>query len=280
MDSAQNQCDQGLRYKDKVVIVTGGSKGIGEGCVRVFVRHGAKVAFCARGVSDGQRLEAEVNKLGPGESFFKSVDLSDEEAIKEFVNEVVEKYSRIDCLINNAGQHPAPTLIDDITAEHFTQLFNLNVLSYVLMSKYCLPHLRKVKGNIINDSSLVGKIGQQAAIPYVSTKGAIDAMSRAMAIDEAANGVRVNTFSPGNVWTPMWDSLATLEGDGREDMITGGENAQLVGRMGTIEEAGLLCLFLAADATFCTGIDINLSGGAELDYGNKNRTLSKSSAYH
>ncbi|KAF6029506.1 HSD17B14 [Bugula neritina] len=184
---------------------------------------------------------------------------------------IYEYYSRFD---------PAPTLIDDITAEHFTQLFNLNVLSYVLMSKYCLPHLRKVKGNIINDSSLVGKIGQQAAIPYVSTKGAIDAMSRAMAIDEAANGVRVNTFSPGNVWTPMWDSLATLEGDGREDMITGGENAQLVGRMGTIEEAGLLCLFLAADATFCTGIDINLSGGAELDYGNKNRTLSKSSAYH
>jgi len=272
-------CDQGLRYKDKVVIVTGGSKGIGEGCVRVFVKHGAKVAFCARGAADGERLETVMNQSGPGEAFFMSVNLTDEAAIKSFVKAVVDRYRGIDCLINNAGQHPAPQFIDDITAEEFKSTFDINVTSYFLMSKYCLQHLRKVRGNIINDSSLVAKIAQRGAVPYVMTKGAIDAMTRAMAIDEAEHGVRVNGFSPGNIWTPMWDSLASLQGDGKDAMVKGGENAQLVGRMGTIEEAGLLCLWLAADASFCTGIDVNLSGGAELDYGNKNRTLNKQSAY-
>ncbi|XP_067929916.1 17-beta-hydroxysteroid dehydrogenase 14-like isoform X2 [Watersipora subatra] len=219
-------CDKFLRYKDKVLIVTGGSKGIGEGCVRVFVRNGAYVAFCARGAADGERLEKEMNEEAPGKAFFKSVDLTDEAAIQGFVEDVISRYGRIDCLINNAGQHPNPHLIDDITAEKFRQVLDVNLLSYFLMSKYCLPHLRKVKGNIINDSSLVGKIGQQAAIPYVASKGAIDAMTRAMAIDEAVHGVRVNVFSPGNVWTPMWDGLATDEGEGREDMIAGGTNAQ------------------------------------------------------
>jgi NAD(P)-dependent dehydrogenase (short-subunit alcohol dehydrogenase family) len=258
-----------FRYLNKVAIVTGGSKGIGEGCVRVFHRHGAKVVFCARGEEAGKSLESELSKNGgPGEAIFIKCDVTSEADIKNVIEQTIVKYGQIDCLINNAGAHPPHQTIDEVSAEDFQKLFNLNVVSYFLFCKHALPHLRKTKGNIINDSSLVGMIGQVGAVIYCATKGAISAMGRALAIDEAKYGVRVNTISPGNVWTPMWNELAHQSHD-PQSMIQEGVDAQLLGRMGTIEETGLLCLYLAAEATFITGVDIPISGGAELSYGRK-----------
>ncbi|KAK7099590.1 hypothetical protein V1264_003706 [Littorina saxatilis] len=259
----------GLRYKDKVTIVTGGSKGIGKGCVEVFVKHGAKVVFCARGEKDGKEVEAALNAAGPGEATFVKCDMSKEEEIKNLIDVTVAKYGRIDCLINNAGVHPPHKPIDDFSTSDMQELMNLNLVSYFAASKFALPYLRQTEGNIINDGSLVAHIGQMEAVTYVATKGAIMSMTRALAVDEARYNVRVNSFSPGNVWTPMWDAGARSTND-YEAAIKGGEDCQLLGRFGTIEECGLVCLFLAADATFCTGIDIMVSGGAELNYGNKN----------
>jgi len=193
-----------MRYDGKVTIVTGGSKGIGEGCVRVFAAAGSKVVFCSRGADDGKALEAEVNATGVGEAAFVKCDVTKPEDIQRLIDFAVEKYGRIDCLINNAGAHPDHRPIDGFSVEDFQALLNLNLVSYFAASKYALPHLRKVKGNIINMSSLVGKIGQVGAVTYCATKGGIDAFSRALAVDEAQFDVRVNTVSPGNVWTPMW----------------------------------------------------------------------------
>ncbi|XP_062568863.1 17-beta-hydroxysteroid dehydrogenase 14-like [Saccostrea cucullata] len=265
--------DAGVRYRDKVTIVTGGSAGIGKGCVQVFVKHGAKVVFCSRGEAAGRALESEMKTMGPGEATFIPCDVSKEDQIKNVIDKTVEKYGRIDCLINNAGQHPPKTWIDDFSADDFRRLLDTNLVSYFLFSKYALPYLRKTEGNIINDSSLVGQMGQPGAVTYVATKGAITAMTKALAIDEAKYNVRVNAFSPGNVWTPMWER-ETKEYSDPEAAKKSGADCQVCGRYGTIEEAGLLCLFLATDATFCTGIDINLSGGAELSYGVKNMRLS------
>ncbi|XP_048779544.1 17-beta-hydroxysteroid dehydrogenase 14-like [Ostrea edulis] len=264
--------DAGVRYRDKVTIVTGGSTGIGKGCVQVFVKHGSKVVFCARGEAAGKALESEVNAAGPGEATFIRCDVTKEDEIKNVIDKTVEKYGRIDCLINNAGQHPPKASIDNFSADDFRRLLDTNLVSYFLFAKFALPHLRKTEGNIINDSSLVGKIGQPGAVTYVATKGGITAFTKALAIDEAKYNVRVNGFSPGNVWTPMWENEVNEYSD-PEAAKKSGADCQLSGRYGTIEEAGLLCLFLAADATFCTGIDVNLSGGAELNYGVKNMRL-------
>ncbi|XP_067655897.1 17-beta-hydroxysteroid dehydrogenase 14-like [Haliotis asinina] len=259
----------GLRYKDKVTIVTGGSKGIGKGCVEVFVKNGSKVVFCSRGESEGKQLEQELNALGPGEAYFVPCDVSKEDDIKNLIDKTVEKYGRIDCLINNAGSHPPFHTIDEFSADDFRSLLNLNLVSYFLTAKYALPYLRKTEGNIINDSSLVGQIGQTGAVTYVATKGGITSMTKALAVDESKYNVRVNSISPGNVWTPLWENAANNEKD-TQGCIKGGADAQLLGRFGTIEECGQACLFLAAEGTFCTGIDLNLSGGAELNYGFKN----------
>lgn len=259
-----------LRYLGKVTIVTGGSKGIGEGIVREFVKAGAKVVFCARGVDEGKKLEKELNNTGPGEAFYIKCDVSKEDEIKNLVDKTVEKYGCIDCLINNAGWHPPERTIDDTSVQDFKDLLNLNLVNYFIFCKFALPHLRKTKGNIINLSSLVAKIGQPGAVSYVASKGGITSMTKALAVDEAKHGVRVNSVSPGNIWTPLWDSLAHATGNfekGKRD----GEEAQLLGRMGTLEESGQTCLYLAAEATFTTGVDMLLSGGAELTYGKKTR---------
>lgn len=257
-----------MEYRDKVVIVTGGTKGIGEGCVRVFLDAGAKVVFCARKQDEGDALAAELKTLG--EAHFIKCDVTSEAEIKALIDQTVEKYRRIDCLINNAGSHPPHMPIDDFSVQDLRDLLDLNLVSMFAASKYALPHLRKTKGNIINMSSLVGSMGQLHAVTYVATKGAITAFTKALAIDEAEHGVRVNSVSPGNIYTPLWQEAIDASPNPTQTRVDG-DAAQLTGRMGTIEEAGKLCLFIAAEATFTTGVDHIISGGAELGYGRKSR---------
>ena len=259
-----------MRYAEKVVIVTGGSKGIGEGCVRVFAEAGAKVVFCARNAAAGEALAREVTATGPGEAHFVRGDVSKVDDLRALVEGTVRRFGRIDCLINNAGWHPPHKPIDEFTVEEFRELLDLNLVSIFAACKLALPHLRRTQGNIINMSSLVGAMGQIHATTYVATKGAITAFTKALAIDEAAHDVRVNSVSPGNIDTPLWQEAIDAAPDPARCRADG-EAAQVLGRMGTIEEAGKLCLFLAAEATFTTGVDHILSGGAELGYGRKTR---------
>jgi len=259
-----------MRYADKIVLVTGGSQGIGEGCVRAFVDAGATVVLCARHEAEGAALARGLTQEGPGRAEFVRCDVAKEAEVRAFVRDAAARHGRLDCLVNNAGWHPAHMPIDRFTAQDFRDLLELNLVSMFVASQEALPHLRKTQGNIINMSSLVGSMGQYHATTYVATKGAITAFTKALAIDEAAHGVRVNSVSPGNVWTPLWKQAVDASPH-PEKTRAEGEAAQLLGRMGTILEAGRLCLFLAAEATFTTGVDHILSGGAELGYGRKTR---------
>jgi NAD(P)-dependent dehydrogenase (short-subunit alcohol dehydrogenase family) len=262
--------EQGLRYADRVVIVTGGGKGIGEGCVRAFVGAGSKVVFCARNEAEGQALARQLSRAGPGEASFLRCDVSKTDEVERLVDRTVERHGRLDCLVNNAGWHPPHKPIDDFSYQEFRELFERNVMSLFAACRRALPHLRKTRGNIINMSSLVGTMGQLHATTYVATKGAITAFTKALAVDEAAHDVRVNSISPGNIYTPLWQEAIDAAPDPARCRADG-DAAQLLGRMGTIEETGRLCLFLAAEATFTTGVDHIQSGGAELAYGRKTR---------
>jgi NAD(P)-dependent dehydrogenase (short-subunit alcohol dehydrogenase family) len=260
-----------VRYEDKVVVVTGGSKGIGLGCVRAFVEEGgSQVVFCARNAADGEAVAAAVTARGPGRARFVRCDVGQVDDLRALIGETARQYGRIDCLINNAGWHPPAKPIDDFSLQDFRDLLELNLVSVFAACQLALPHLRKVKGNIINLSSLVGAMGQLHATTYVASKGGLTALSKALALDEAAHGVRVNSVSPGNIYTPLWQEAIDASPDPAAARAAG-DAAQLLGRMGTIEEAGRLCLYLAAEATFTTGVDHILSGGAELGYGRKRR---------
>jgi NAD(P)-dependent dehydrogenase (short-subunit alcohol dehydrogenase family) len=259
-----------VRYADKVVLVTGGSKGIGEGCVRAFVGAGSRVVFCARGEREGEALARDLTARGPGEAIFMRCDVSKVAEVERLVDATVERLGRLDCLVNNAGWHPPHKPIDEFSCQDFRDLLELNLVSMFAACKRALPHLRKTRGNIVNLSSLVGAMGQLHATTYVATKGAITAFTKALAIDEAAHDVRVNSISPGNIYTPLWQEAIDAAPDPARCRADG-EAAQVMGRMGTIEETGALCLFLAAEATFTTGVDHVQSGGAELGYGRKTR---------
>ena len=259
-----------MNYANRVTIITGGTKGIGRGCVEAFVAAGSKVVFCARNANEGEPLAAELNATGPGKASFIECDVSKTDQLEHLIEHTINQHGRLDCLINNAGWHPPHKPIDEFSAQDFRDLLDLNLVSIFAACKFALPHLRQTQGNIINLSSLVGTMGQLYATTYVATKGAITAFTKALAIDEANHGVRVNSVSPGNIYTPLWQEAIDAAPDPvqcRKD----GDEAQLLGRMGTIEEAGKLCLFIAAEATFTTGVDHIISGGAELGYGRKTR---------
>jgi NAD(P)-dependent dehydrogenase (short-subunit alcohol dehydrogenase family) len=259
----------GLEYKDRVVVITGGSLGIGKGCAKVFCDASAKVIICARHKEPGEALAKELTAKGPGMCRFELCDVSKPEDIERLINFTIEAFSRLDCLINNAGFHPPHKPIDDFTIEDFTNVLQTNLVSYFVASKYALPHLRKVRGNIINIGSLVGIMGQEGATTYCATKGAISGFTKALAIEEAPHGVRVNAVLPGNIVTESRVKFIVSCDDG-EKIDRWVESLQVMGRSGTIEEVGQLCLFLATDAAnFLTGLEIIISGGAELGYGVK-----------
>jgi NAD(P)-dependent dehydrogenase (short-subunit alcohol dehydrogenase family) len=255
-----------MRYAGRAVVVTGGTRGIGEGCVRAFAEAGADVAFCGRDVDAGRALEAALG----GRAVFVKADVALDRDRRALIEVAAGRFGRLDCLVNNAGWHPPHRPIDGFSEAEFRELLELNVVAPWSLCRLALPHLRKTKGSVVNVSSLVAAMGQLHATTYAATKGALTAFTKALAVDEAEHGVRVNSISPGNVWTPLWAEAVAAAPDPAA-CREAGEAAQPLGRMGTIEEAGRLCLFLAAEATFMTGADVVLSGGAELGYGRKSR---------
>ena len=253
---------------EKVTLITGGSKGIGEGCARVFCAAGARVVICARGREAGEALAQELTAKGPGECHFELCDVSDPEQVRDVVEKTVQRHGRLDCLVNNAGRPQRFVTIDNCSIQDFHDILQINLVSVFAGCKYALPHLRKTRGSIINMGSLVGIFGQEEAPMYCATKGGISALTKALAVDEARHGVRVNAVLPGNIYTARRSDATAELGDKTVD--TWVDSWQWPGRSGSIEEVGHACLFLASDgARFITGIELMVSGGAELAYGIK-----------
>ena len=257
-----------MRFAGRTVAITGGTKGIGEGCVEVFAEAGADVVFCGLEQQLGQAVAARVSAAGPGKAQFLPCDVTRHDELRAFIRRAVDTTGRLDCLINNAGHHPPHRPIDEFSVDDFRAILELNLISLYVACQAALPWLRQSRGSIANVASLVATLAQRHATTYVATKGAVLSFTKALALDEAPHGVRVNAVSPGNIYTPLWQEAIDAAPDPVQCRLDG-ERAQPVGRMGTPREVGRLCLYLAADATFTTGADHIISGGAELGYGAK-----------
>ena len=253
----------GERLKGKAAIVTGGSRGIGEGCARALAEEGAAVIIADMRESEGSATVEAIKKLGGTASFVKT-DVLDFASIQACVAETLKRHGRLDILVNNAGTH-FPHSIDTLTPERWDFLIDLNLKSMFLFSKAALPELRKTKGAIVNMSSIRGLIGQQDAVAYCASKAGILGFTRGLARDEAKNGVRVNAVCPSNVETPLMNEWLAKQADPaavRKEC----EGAQPLGRMADILEIGRTVVFLAsADASFMTGTHLVADGGALLD---------------
>jgi L-fucose dehydrogenase len=259
----------GCDFSNKVVLITGGSKGIGAGCAKVFVEAGASVLICDVDSENGEKVASSLDAKGPGRCQFEKCDVGIPSEVNNAIDAAVESCGRLDCLINNAAIFPRFRPIDECSVEEFEVTLRVNLIGYFVACKFALPYLRRFQGSVINMGSLTSVLGHHFATIYCATKGGISAFSKALAIEEAKNGVRVNAVLPGNILTQSRVNLEASMKDGRafHDYV---EKWQWIGRSGTVEEVGQACLFLASDqARFITGIELILSGAAELGYGPK-----------
>lgn len=257
-ESAANQ--------SKVVFITGAAQGIGRGCAEVFAAAGWRVVIAEIDQAKGRAAEQDMREVSGRDARFVACDVRDEASISSAVEAAISHFNRLDSVINNAGVHPAEGRIDKVAAADFNALLHMNVTSAFMVARHTLPHLRKTGGNIINIASMAGVLGQGGAVAYSASKAALIGMTKAMAIDLAAEGIRVNAVCPAGVDTPLMHDWARGLED-YEGVIAHQHSMHRLGRMATIEEIGRVCYFLASEAaSFITGQAIIVDGGVSIGY--------------
>jgi NAD(P)-dependent dehydrogenase (short-subunit alcohol dehydrogenase family) len=256
----------GIDLSGKVVIVTGGAKGIGEGCVQKFLETNATVISFDL---DKSSLENQNSKYAKLESRFSSyvVDVSNEGQVEDAVAKVLASYGRIDGLINCAGIQTYGS-VTDTTEEIWDRTFNINVKSMFLTAKYVAPSMIAQKaGSIVNISSVQSLMSQKTVVAYAASKGAINALTRASAIDLAVSGVRVNAILPGSVDTPMLRTSADMHRGEKsiEEVLSDWGAGHPLGRIAKSSEIGDLAVFLVSnESAFITGQSIVIDGGLSI----------------
>ena len=249
--------------KGKVAIITGANTGIGFGCAKVFSEAGMNVVMAARRKEKGEAAAAELNAAGKGECTFFQCDVSDPDQVKALSDFAVEKYGRLDTMVNNAGYNPIHMDACDMSIESYQRVLATNLMGEFYGCKFAIPHLRKTKGSIINMSSILSKVGQEQTAGYSSTKGGINSMTQTIAIEEARHGVRVNAICPGHIMTEIVYKEMERVAD-PEAYLDRCNHYSWLGRGGQPEEVGTAALFLASSwAGYITGVTLNVSGGME-----------------
>ncbi len=253
-----------MTTEKQVALITGGARGIGAATARLFARNGYAVAILEV-LEEGQAVCAEIAAAG-GESIFLRCDVSNEAEVKEQVGQVVTRYGRIDALVVNAGVVLVKPL-DEITWEEYQKVVNTNLGGTFLLCKHVLPVMKRQKGGaIVNVASVSGHVGQTDHAVYGATKGAIIALTRALAWEVAPYNIRVNSLSPGSVDTPMLRGDITTEskrtGLPFGQVKAGREAEQAFKRWADPDEIAAPIYFLAtAGASFITGTDLLVDCG-------------------
>ena len=244
-----------MRFENKVVLITGGTRGIGLATARLFAVEGAQVVIV--GKDKDKTTEAARDVPGRGEAG----NVSNAADCERIVTQTLSLFGRLDVLVNCAGVIFRNRTVEQTSEEEWDTTFDVNVKGTFLMCKYALPALRETKGSIVNVSSYVGLVGFAGASAYAASKAAIINLTRSMALDHAQEGIRVNAVCPGSVDTEMIHAAWQKFGDVEQARKLWAEKHPL-GRIASPEEIGLAILFLASeDASFVTGTALAVDGG-------------------
>lgn len=248
--------------KDKVILLTGGSCGIGRDCAKAYAAEGAKVVIVAR---DPDGVEQTVAELG-SEHFGIVCDVTHDVEVKAAVDKALAHYGHLDAVHNNAGIATPCKPIHETSDAEWEALFNVNLKGVLHTMRHSFAALVASKGSVLNTSSLVGIIGQELHAAYTATKGGLNALTKSMALDYAKYGIRVNAVCPAGVWTPMLRQWCSEQPDPASTVRYLDE----IHALGYCPESTVIadaCVFLLSDkARFITGHIMNVSGGAELGY--------------
>jgi NAD(P)-dependent dehydrogenase (short-subunit alcohol dehydrogenase family) len=248
-----------MRFDNQVAVVTGAAKGIGWGIATVFAREGAKVVVVDWDADTGERTAAEIRRDG-GEAIFVKCDVSNEDQVKAMIQATLDKYGRLDVLVNNAGIGVYKTVLD-ASSEDWDRALAVNLKGVFLCSKYAIPHMQEQgKGAIVNISSVHSYATVNGVAPYAASKGGITALTRNMAIDYGP-AIRVNSIAPGWVLTPLIQGIFDSYPDPAEQRRQI-EQRQVMKRIGRPEDIGYAAAFLASDeASFISGTQLYVDGG-------------------
>src|SRR6478609_4730364 len=249
-----------LQLKDKIIIVTGGAKGIGEGIVKVLAAEGAIPVIVGRSEKDNLVVVAEVEKAG-GKVFSVEAELTKPEESEKAVKAVLKKYGKIHGLVNNAGVNDGVGL-EHGDYERFMASLHKNVVHYYLMAHYALPALKETKGSIVNIGSKTAETGQGNTSAYAASNGGRNALTREWAVELLRYGIRVNSVVVAECWTPLYENwLNTLPNpeQKRKDIES---KIPLGNRMTTSEEIANMAAFLLSErSSHTTGQLIYVDGG-------------------
>jgi NAD(P)-dependent dehydrogenase (short-subunit alcohol dehydrogenase family) len=252
------------RFDGKIIIVTGGTSGIGRATAIQFAKEGGKVVITGRRVDRGQQVVKRIKENG-GEASFIEADHTKVEDCKGVVKKTLAKYGRIDVLFNNAGI-VVKGKAEETSEDEWQEVMDLNVTAVWRMSKLVLPILREMGGGvIINNASDWGMVGGKEAVAYCTSKGAVIQMTKAMALDHARENIRINAVCPGDTFVKRWEEEGYFKGSGAID----GEIARQesgreipIGRVAEVDEIASVVLFLASDeASYVTGTAFVVDGG-------------------
>jgi NAD(P)-dependent dehydrogenase (short-subunit alcohol dehydrogenase family) len=244
------------RLNGQVAVITGGDSGIGRSVAVQFAKEGADVVVVYLDEhEDAKQTAADVRKYGK-EALLIATDLSKETGCKDVIDQTLEKFKRIDILVNNAAVQYEQENLEDITAEQLEYTFKVNIFSYFYMAKYAIPHLQD-GSVIINTASVTAYKGNQTLMDYSSTKGAIVSFTRSLSQSLAKKGIRVNAVAPGPVWTPL---IVASFND--EKVAEFGKDIPM-GRPAQPIEIATCYVFLASkEGCFLTGQVLHPNGGS------------------
>lgn len=249
-----------LHLQDKVIIVTGGAKGIGEGITKVLAAEGAIVAIVGRNQADNLKTVAEVEAQG-GKAFSVVAELTDPTAPREAVAQVAAAYGRIDGLVNNAGVNDGVSL-ENGSYEGFLASLHRNLIHYYLMAHHALPYLKASKGAIVNISSKTAETGQGGTSGYAASGGGRNALTREWAVELLPYGIRVNAVVVAECFTPLYGRWIQTLPNPEQTLEKIKSRIPLGKRMTTSEEIANMVAFLLSDrSSHTTGQLIHVDGG-------------------
>jgi NAD(P)-dependent dehydrogenase (short-subunit alcohol dehydrogenase family) len=250
------------RLKNKVAVITGGGAGIGRATCELFAEEGAAVVVAERDEVTGRDVAQGITDRG-GRALFVRTEMADETSIQAMAAAAEKEFGRVDILVNNAAVFVLKGI--DATVAEWRQILDVNVVGPALCSKYCVPIMRRGGGGaIVNLASISSVIAQPQMVTYNTTKAAVASMTRCMAMDLAADNIRVNAVGPGAVWTQIVQRLTSEAGLDRKAANADAEwgGAHLLKRIAEPREIAYPILFLASDeASFITGSLLMADGG-------------------